>query len=104
MLSRLARYAWMVLAYTVAVVLWGAFVRATGSGAGCGAHWPVCNGAVGPRAPSGGALIELTHRLTSGLALLFTLLLFFWGRRVAPRGHPLRRGVALSLFFMLTEA
>jgi heme A synthase len=43
-MTRLARFAWAVLVYNVAVILWGAYVRATGSGAGCGAHWPLCNG------------------------------------------------------------
>src|ERR687892_376725 len=47
----LARFAWTVLAYNVAVIAWGAYVRATGSGAGCGEHWPLCNGEVLPRAP-----------------------------------------------------
>jgi heme A synthase len=50
--SRFAKYAWLVLAYNLAVILWGAYVRATGSGAGCGSHWPLCNGVVIPRAPA----------------------------------------------------
>ncbi len=45
---RFAAFAWGVLAYNVAVILWGALVRATGSGAGCGGHWPLCNGEVLP--------------------------------------------------------
>ena len=36
--SRLAGYAWGVLLWNVLVALFGAYVRATGSGAGCGAH------------------------------------------------------------------
>ena len=52
-MSRLfPRYAWAVLAFTLAVVLWGAYVRATGAGAGCGNHWPLCNGEVVPRDPA----------------------------------------------------
>lgn len=101
---RLARFAWGVLAYNVIVILWGAYVRASGSGAGCGAHWPLCNGEVIPRAPSLQTLIEYSHRLTSGVALLavFALLVWTW-RRCAP-GHPARRGAALSLVFILSEA
>ena len=45
-MRRFAKYAWGVLAYNLVVILWGAFVRATGSGAGCGSHWPLCNGEV----------------------------------------------------------
>ena len=50
-MSRLNRFAWLVLGWNLVVIVWGAFVRATGSGAGCGAHWPLCNGEVVPRAP-----------------------------------------------------
>jgi heme A synthase len=101
---RLARYAWGVVAYNVAVILWGAYVRATGSGAGCGAHWPLCDGAIVPRAPSVAMLIEYSHRITSGLALLAVVGLLVWTRRALPAGHAARRGAALSMFFMLTEA
>ena len=77
-MNRLARIAWLTLGWTVAVILWGAFVRATGSGAGCGAHWPLCNGEVVPRAPVLETMVEYTHRLTSGLALLLVLALAAW--------------------------
>lgn len=100
----LARGAWVVLIYNVAVIAWGAYVRATGSGAGCGSHWPLCNGEVMPRAASVTTLIEFSHRLTSGLALLAVVALFVWARRVTRPGHPVRLGVTLSLAFMLSEA
>ena len=77
-MSRFARYGWGVLAFNLLVILWGAYVRASGSGAGCGAHWPLCNGEVIPRAPSVATLIEYSHRLTSGLALLGVLALLAW--------------------------
>jgi heme A synthase len=93
-----------LLAYNVAVVLWGAFVRATGSGAGCGSHWPLCNGDVVPREPTTATLIELTHRLTSGLALVGVVVLFVLARRVYPTQHRVRRATALSLALMITEA
>jgi heme A synthase len=102
--SRLARFAWIVLLYNVAVILWGAYVRATGSGAGCGSHWPLCNGVVLPRAPEAATLIEFSHRLSSGLALVAVVVLLIWVRRACPAGHPARTGAALSVFFMLTEA
>jgi heme A synthase len=103
-MSRLARFAWAVLAYNVAVIVWGAYVRATGSGAGCGAHWPLCNGEILPRAARVATLIEFSHRLTSGLALVAVAALCIWSWRACRRGHPARTGAALSLFFMLTEA
>lgn len=99
-----ARFAWGVLGYTVLVVLWGAFVRATGSGAGCGAHWPRCNGTVLPRSPSAETLIELTHRATSGIALLAVVAMLVLAFRRFPAGHPARLGAVLSMVLMLTEA
>lgn len=101
---RLARFAWVTLAYNVAVILWGAYVRATGSGAGCGSHWPLCNGVMLPRSPSVATLIEFSHRLTSGLALLTVVVLLIATWRARPKGDPARRGAAWSMFFMLTEA
>jgi len=103
-MARVARFAWITLAYNVAVVVWGAYVRASGSGAGCGSHWPLCNGEVMPRAPRIETIIELSHRLTSGLALLAVVGLAIGTWRVCAAGHPARRAAALSLFFMLTEA
>jgi heme a synthase len=102
--NRLARFAWIVVAWNLAVIGWGAFVRATGSGAGCGQHWPLCNGEVVPRAPAVATIIELTHRVTSGLALLGLLALVIAVWRSRPAGHPARRAAAWSMLFMLTEA
>jgi len=100
----IARFAWAVLAYNLGVIAWGAYVRATRSGAGCGAHWPLCNGEVIPRAPDVEMLVEFSHRLTSGLALVAVVALVLWVRRACPTGHPARGGAAWSLVFMLTEA
>ncbi|WP_224247497.1 COX15/CtaA family protein [Hyalangium gracile] len=96
-------FSYAVLVYTLAVVLWGAFVRATGSGAGCGDHWPQCNGVILPREPTVATLIEYTHRVTSGLATLLAVALCVWGLRAHAKGHPVRRAAVLQLVFMLTE-
>ena len=103
-MARLVRFAWVVLVWNVAVILWGAFVRATGSGAGCGAHWPLCNGELVPRSPALETMVEFTHRATSGLALLLVLVLCSWVFREKPQGHPARRAAAASVFFIFTEA
>jgi len=103
-MMRLARFAWIVLGWNAAVILWGAFVRATGSGAGCGAHWPLCNGEVVPRAPALETMVEFAHRATSGIALLLVFALALWVFRDRPKGHPARRAAAASVFFILTEA
>ncbi len=103
-MSRFAKYAWGVLACNLAVVLWGAYVRASGSGAGCGNHWPLCQGEVIPRDPATATLIELAHRVSSGTVLLLVVGLFVWSRRVAQRGSAVRVGAFLALVFMLGEA
>ncbi len=103
-MARLGRFAWAVVAYNLAVILWGAYVRATGSGAGCGQHWPLCNGEIVPRSASAATLIELSHRVTSGLALLLVAALLVWVWRACGRGHPARRGAVWSLVLILTEA
>src|SRR5215472_11186489 len=101
---RLARFAWGVLVYNVLVVLWGAYVRASGAGAGCGSHWPLCNGEVVPVAPRIETIIEFTHRLTSGLAVLAAVALVVWSFRALPRGHRARSTAAWSLVFLFVEA
>src|SRR5215471_12612575 len=83
----LSRFAWFTLAYNVGVVLWGAFVRATGSGAGCGSHWPLCNGEFLPMTSQAQTLIEFTHRATSGLSLVLMATLLIWTWRHTGRGE-----------------
>ncbi|MCA9580522.1 MAG: COX15/CtaA family protein [Myxococcales bacterium] len=93
-----------VLVYTLGVILWGAYVRASGSGAGCGSHWPLCNGDVIPRSPGAKTLVEYSHRITSGLAWILALALPLGARRVVPAGHGLRKASWWVFFFMTTEA
>jgi len=100
----IARVAWAVLGWNLAVILWGAYVRATGSGAGCGAHWPLCNGQVIPRGASTEMMVEFSHRLTSGMALIAVVALAVWIFRAVPKRHPARRAAAWATAFMLTEA
>ena len=102
--DRFVRFAWGVLVYNIFVVLWGALVRATHSGAGCGNHWPLCNGEVVPLAPALETIIEFTHRMTSGLALAGVVVLCVWAYRLFERGHRVRRYAVLSLIFILIEA
>ncbi len=101
---RFGQYAWGVLVYNVAVALWGAYVRATGSGAGCGNHWPLCNGEVIPSAEHVKTLVEFTHRASVGLGLFLIVGLFLWAFRAFPKGHPTRTGVKLALLFTFSEA
>jgi heme a synthase len=95
---------WFVLGYAVLVIVWGAVVRATGSGAGCGNHWPLCNGDVVPLAPRAATIIEYAHRLTSALILIFVAILWGAAVRAFPRGHGARRAAMWSTVFVLIEA
>ena len=96
-------YAWAVLVFHLAAVVWGAFVRASGSGAGCGERWPLCNGQIVPRAPLTATLIEFSHRLTSGVALVSVVVLAIWAYRVFPKGHVVQRGAMLALVCTIME-
>jgi heme A synthase len=102
--NRFAKYVWGVLIFNLLVILWGAYVRASGSGAGCGSHWPLCNGEVIPQSQQIATLIEFTHRLSSGASLLLIIGLFIWAFRAYPKGHVVRLGASLSLVFIITEA
>jgi heme a synthase len=100
----LRRFAWGVLAYFVAVILWGAVVRATGAGAGCGNHWPLCNGTVLQYSASANTIIEFTHRLTSGLSFFSAVALLIWTFAATVRGHLARTAAVASVAFTLVEA
>lgn len=102
--SSLSRFAWGVLIYNLAVILWGAFVRASGSGAGCGSHWPLCNGEVLPHAQSWHTIIEFSHRLSSGLSFLLVSALTYFAFKSFPRGHRVRLAAGFSMGFILSEA
>jgi heme A synthase len=103
-LTRFAKYAWFVLVFNLGVIMWGAYVRATGSGAGCGSHWPLCNGVVIPRSDQIETMVEFTHRLSSGAAFLLVVGILIWAWRIYPRGHRVRSAAIFSMAFMIAEA
>ena len=96
--------AWVAALSTWALIVQGAVVRATGSGAGCGSHWPTCNGAIVPLSPTAETLVEFSHRLLSLLILAFGA----WLLVRAFRGRKANPGLwvfSLAAFiFLLTEA
>ncbi len=102
--SAFTRYAMGVLGYTVLVILWGAWVRISYSGAGCGEDWPLCHGTVLPDLSSGHTVVELSHRLTSGVLVLLVIAMLVWAVRAFPKGHLVRRGAWLSLVLLITES
>lgn len=102
--ASLKRFGWFVLIYNLLVIVFGAFVRATRSGAGCGSHWPLCNGVVIPQNPATETIVEFTHRITSGVTVLLIAILIAWVWRYSQKGSPVRVSVILSGFFIITES
>lgn len=100
----LKKYSLFVLIYNVFVILIGAFVRATGSGAGCGSHWPSCNGEIVPSSPQLETIIEFTHRMTSGLTILFILILVIWVFKTFQKKSKIRFMASMVLLFIIIEA
>lgn len=100
----LLRYAWLVVAYNVLVILWGAIVRATGSGAGCGDNWPLCNGDFFPHHPRLATIIEFAHRSMTGVATFLVIGLLVWTFYATIRGHRARRAAIASGILLVTEA
>jgi cytochrome c oxidase assembly protein subunit 15 len=100
----LRRFAWAVVVYNVLVIVWGAVVRATGSGAGCGNHWPLCNGQMVPLNPRVATVIEFTHRMMSGGTLVLIVALVVWVFRGTVEKHLARSFVIAGLVLTLNEA
>jgi heme a synthase len=103
-LGLLPRFAWLVLGYNVAAVLWGAVVRATSSGAGCGDHWPLCNGVVVQTHPRVATLIELAHRMSAGVTVIAVLILLVWIFRSTTAGHLSRITVIAATVVIFNES
>lgn len=99
-----ARFAAFTLGYTLVVIMFGAWVRISGSGAGCGDHWPTCHGELTLRSPSQQTIIEYTHRVTSGALGIMALVLPLWAWRSFASGHPARRYSWLTLGLVCVEA
>src|SRR3954454_1040462 len=96
--------AWMLLAWNIPVILWGAYVRISFSGDGCGAHWPFCNGQVIPQHMAAPMAIEFTHRMMTSVDSIGSLLLCLWAFRSFPKLHAVRRSAVFSVVFLLAES
>lgn len=95
---------WFIVFYTVLIILWGAWVRYSGSGDGCGDHWPLCNGDVVPQAALKKTWIEFSHRLSTGIYGLLVVAQIALTRRRFSMGHPSRFWAWMTLLFTITEA
>jgi heme A synthase len=99
-----AIFAWLLIGVNLLVIVWGAYVRASGSGAGCGSHWPLCNGQVVPTASPTKTAIEFTHRFMSGLDFLMVVALVVFAFRLFPKRAAVRKAAVWSFVFIVTEA
>ncbi len=99
-----SRYAWGILAYLFLVILFGAWVRISGSGAGCGDHWPTCHGEIVPRSPMVETIIEYTHRLTSGILGPMAIAMVIWAFRGAGKRKLVKRCATATLLLIFVEA
>jgi protoheme IX farnesyltransferase len=100
-LTRFAKYVWFLLAYNLAAVSWGVYVRASGSGDGCGSHWPLCDGNSTPLGGQVAKYVEMSHRISTEIVGLFVVIMVVWAYRIFPKRH-LARGASLAALFMTT--
>jgi cytochrome c oxidase assembly protein subunit 15 len=103
-MSQVSRLAWAVLYWNVGVVLWGAYVRATSSGAGCGNRWPLCDGDVVGAGANPQTIVEFTHRITSVISLLVVTGLVVCCWRVTRKGDWARYSAVLAAVLLANEA
>lgn len=103
-LKPVARFAWVIVAYNMSIILWGAYVRGSGSGAGCGSRWPLCNGEILPSITQSQTLIEFMHRVSSAVSLILVFLLVVWAWRHTSKGDWPRYSSACGLFLLFNEA
>lgn len=97
-------FAFVLLIYTLLVILWGAWVRISHSGDGCGDTWPLCHGQFIPEAERGKTWIEYAHRLMSGLYGFLVIYFYSSARKIFPKNSFTRRAAFWTLIFMITEA
>ncbi len=104
-LQRFSRFSWGLLAYVLIVILWGVYLRASGSGDGCGVDWPSCGGifTVGKGAQAK-TFIEYAHRASTMLLGFLLLAQIVWAWRLFPKKHPVRFTLGAALFFTILES
>lgn len=98
------KLAFGLLLYTLLVILWGAWVRISHSGDGCGDTWPLCHGQLIPEAQRGKTWVEYGHRLMSGIYGL--VVIYFWlaSRKLFAKGSLAAKATLATLLFTISEA
>ncbi|MFK8137752.1 MAG: COX15/CtaA family protein, partial [Bdellovibrionales bacterium] len=79
-MKTLRRFNMGLILYTLFIIVWGAWVRISKSGDGCGEHWPLCHGEWIPSQKPIETWIEFGHRASTGiygiLILIFIYMVF----------------------------
>ena len=86
------------------VLLGGALVTKTDSGAGCGQSFPLCHGQIIPDDIQIETIIELSHRIVSGIAGILVLLLSVWSWRAIGHKRETNFLAILAFFFLMLQA
>ena len=103
--TKFARFSWGLLAYTLVVIVWGAFVRASGSGDGCGNNWPHCGDTLIPQGQVAKTWVEFSHRISSSVIFgILILAALIWAFRIFPKGNPVRKAAVAAVVFTGIEA
>jgi len=98
----LRRLAWSGAALTLGLIVLGGVVRITGSGMGCGDHWPLCNGEWFPPLDLP-TMIEIGHRWAAALVSVVVLAttVVAWRSHRVDRG--LRNPASLASFLLVVQ-
>jgi len=85
-MATIRRLGYLALVVGFAQVVFGAIVRITGSGMGCGDHWPDCYGSFTPGQGGPNLLVEISHRYgAAALSLaIVALAVVAWLKRDEP--------------------
>jgi len=103
-MNKFSKLAWFNLVWIILVILWGAVVRATNSGAGCGNYWPLCGQSLIPTFDVFHTYVEFIHRVMSGILLITIFTMFLLGRNRF-KNDPLRRRLNTLVFvFLIVES
>ena len=93
----------ILFVFTLIVIVWGAWVRISHSGDGCGESWPLCAGEFIPSSAAKKTWIEYAHRLMSGSYGLWVIFLFFYTRSKI-QSHRLKQWTGILFILMIIEA
>ncbi|RYG39600.1 protoheme IX farnesyltransferase [bacterium] len=101
--TRFGNYVWAVLIYNLLAVAWGVYVRASGSGDGCGTNWPLCDGGHIPLNGMQAKLVESSHRISTGLVGVLVAIMLYKAFQIFPKGHTARKASVGAMFMTLLE-